>query len=57
MIFLLLLKIIYRLNNPHPQFYDMLFYEDKLDCMLYNNNYTFLSFLVTSLINPTPHML
>ena len=44
MVFLLLLKIIYRLNNLHPQFHDMLFYEDKLDCMLYNNNYTFLSF-------------
>jgi len=44
MSFLLLLKIIYMLNNLHPQFHDMLFYWDKLDCMLYHNNYTFFSF-------------
>jgi hypothetical protein len=56
MIFLLLLKIIYRLNNLHPQFYDMLFYEDKLTVCYTTMTTLFIHFLVIYLINPTPHM-
>jgi hypothetical protein len=56
MIYLLLLKIIYRLNYLHPQFYDMLFYEDKLTVCYTTMTTLFIHFLVIYLINPTPHM-